>query len=314
MVLDVDMSSVRAVSGLMAQRKQLLTRYLSECDNDQEDIMLRYNGERTTAEDMAKAKVGLTSVKLMIITMIVGAGGCGKTDSVAEKSAPTAKPGAQQSANPPPPPPSASSTETADPPLAASGIIAVATFKGDNLHECVEASVAIRLTDTDKAPITPHQAGLIIIEDILMLVSGGESVIANAKRAELTAFLTKIVEGKLDKKKRSDLQEMLSKLKWPFASVADRVKKGELAMVENCASVGRLSLGTCTLSDSTPSIEWSITRFHFDVGSTSDSDSGLKTCLRIGGNWSSPAKNDPAAARERMRQRAGELRRLLDEP
>jgi hypothetical protein len=73
---------------------------------------------------------------------------------------------------------------------------------------------------------------------------------------------------------------------WPGRHWLADVESGALARVENCTFPGRVPFGTCRLEDSSPEFSWSAALDYFDVATTRHSDSGLKSCLRMGGKWS----------------------------
>jgi hypothetical protein len=97
---------------------------------------------------------------------------------------------------------------------------------------------------------------------------------------------------------------------WPPKPIADRVSKGELAKVNACPN--RIALGTCTIRGRSSAIRWEVVSMHYDVTSTSDSDSAMKTCLAASGDWAAPSKDDMDANMERMRQHASRATQALD--
>ena len=198
--------------------------------------------------------------------------------------------------------------------------MSVAVFRGNNLTECVEARVITRMSDNGEPffaahHVTAHHIVLILAEDILVMGTGGRSTLAAGKPSVFTEFFTKGImpnsetskDGRVGSKPVVMDEKVLAGIKWPPESLAKLVEKGEMASVASCASMNRIALGTCTLKQSALTLEWTVTRQHFDVRSTSDTDAGLRHCLLIGGEWSQPAADDPAAARERLRQRAATL-------
>jgi hypothetical protein len=83
--------------------------------------------------------------------------------------------------------------------------------------------------------------------------------------------------------------------------------------MSSCMMPDRLVLGTCVVQDALTaptkaSITWHVTRLHFDVAATVDSDVGMLACLRVGGKWSAPPRTDAAVLQERLHQYARQLR------
>jgi hypothetical protein len=56
-----------------------------------------------------------------------------------------------------------------------------------------------------------------------------------------------------------------------------------------------------------------VTRQHFTVADTVDSDAGTKNCLTLGGQWTAASKDDRDVVHERVRQRVGQLRMVADQ-
>lgn len=55
-----------------------------------------------------------------------------------------------------------------------------------------------------------------------------------------------------------------------------------------------------------------IAAYYFNVRTTKDSDGYMRDCLKLGGKWTAASKDDPEAARERLRQRAKNLKDIAD--
>ena len=212
-------------------------------------------------------------------------------------------------------------------------VFALAKFKKDHLIECFHGEVAaVRLASEPEPPsdnilITLDQAALMVVDEAIVTANDGDSMLVSKKpdrdagAKNLSRMLRALVSGKIVKDpKNQKWAEELRQIAWPYKKYAEPVKKGILAKVDGCTPqhVGRAPLGVCTLRDMTsdveyPQVSWVVKRHHFDVGDTADSDAGLKACLKIGGKWEAPDKNDPAAAAARIRQRSTQLRSLLDQ-
>lgn len=88
--------------------------------------------------------------------------------------------------------------------------------------------------------------------------------------------------------------------------------------VESCAEqfADRVALGSCvnesTLSGDGGVAVVRIASNYYSAATTKDSDAHMRACLKDGGKWSAPSKDDPEAARERLRQRAAELKKQAD--
>ncbi len=204
--------------------------------------------------------------------------------------------------------------------------LAVARFKGDNLKECVAVQVSLvrpgqrGLTQTDAALplVEAKHLAVVLADDALSL--GGATVLERGGKETISRFSAAVAEaswpnlaGKVKGESDPTMVREVAAVSWPPPHRAKDAQRGELAAVDTCALPNRIALGTCEVQDSTTTetgvhLEWSLTRYHFDIRSTTETDSGLKTCLRIGGKWSTPAKDDADATMERLRQRSEGLR------
>jgi hypothetical protein len=219
--------------------------------------------------------------------------------------------------------------------------IAVATFRGEHLQGCLQVVVTVtRANDFAVAPaynVTPEQAAMLMLDDALIAFANpkdGKSTFVGARQIMARILLT-LTTGRPIPLNSAAAAKVIKELtvgaRWPPKDREEQVKSGELARVESCAFPDRTPLGACaiesTATGSTPGpadpeaklhfdvapaseLALRVDRYHFDVASTSDSDAGMKTCLALGGKWSAPSRSDPATARERARQHAGQLREL----
>jgi hypothetical protein len=274
--------------------------------------MSRHKSER----DTRRTKIGLAVAMLVIVAATPGTEGCGKTEPTIGQSEVTSAPAVvPAAAQPPTTPTSTSHVEKSR--------IAVASFKGEHLQECMLVAVTIgrplgNRADGKAEPwasLTAEQFALLLLDDGLTAVQNGSSVLRAGGKETLTKNMASFADGKTDEEKAA-ITETIKQLEGD--AIAEQFKKDGLLRVENCEFPGRMPLGTCLIEDSVKtesSIElaWAISRFHYDVSSTADSDAGMKSCLTLGGNWVAPAQDDPAAAHERVRQRTRQLRGLLDE-
>lgn len=226
--------------------------------------------------------------------------------------------------------------------------IAALRFKGDHLRSCVHAIVRIVREGEigDAAPDQPlslsaeHLASLLL-EHWMTMEEGGE----HSPDDTITPLLAALALGRwqdLPPRKQRDSKKAKSPepkteeenvaawnekvrtvmaMEWPFGREAE-VRKGDLVKADSCELPdGRKPLGWCVLMEVPTALRpvgWAMLRFHFDVASTTDSDSGMKGCLAIGGQWSVIDRDDPHAVRQQARQRRAQLReqmgRLLGEP
>ena len=91
-----------------------------------------------------------------------------------------------------------------------------------------------------------------------------------------------------------------------------------MAIKKNCEQQfqDRLALATCRITRNGEAGKagslWLEARY-YNVSTTKDSDTYMRDCLKRDGDWQTAAKDDPEAARERMRQRAGKLLRMAEE-
>jgi hypothetical protein len=79
----------------------------------------------------------------------------------------------------------------------------------------------------------------------------------------------------------------------------------------------RVALASCEASKSVDrdggAITVIISANYYDVRTANDSDAHMRDCLKIGGKWESAKRDDPAASRERLRQRAGDAVKASEE-
>lgn len=88
--------------------------------------------------------------------------------------------------------------------------------------------------------------------------------------------------------------------------------------VESCSEqfADRVVLGSCLIEDTVSGdggvAVFRIASSYYNVTTTKDSDAHMRACLKDGGKWTAPAKDDPEAARERLRQRSKALQDIAD--
>lgn len=221
--------------------------------------------------------------------------------------------------------------------------VAVALFDGEVLDYCASSAVEFRSpAGGPPAALTIDQAALLMLDEALVINMDGQGTLgrsatvlnetmlggltsdaARMKKALVSQFTEKeLAEFKAAKKRRAkpepsaeppDVFAFLRIIAWPLDSIRKKVEKGEAAKVESCAFPSHTALGACRIegvaANAEPyALKWSIEQQYFSMKRTSESDSAMKRCLMLGGQWKAPAKDDPDAARERLRQRAGQLR------
>lgn len=182
-----------------------------------------------------------------------------------------------------------------------------AKFKGDALVKCAQATV---MFDAKLKPtgLTAEELVILFAEDALMAAEGEEETALGAAedKTQFTSTFRKMMfENAPDQQKaveqvRTGLQEGLK---------PENLKKLALVRVDACDFPNRVPLGLCLVGDASTDFGWSTEVLHYDVGSTNDSDAGMKNCLMMGGKWT--AANGRDAARERAKQHALELNKKL---
>ncbi len=163
--------------------------------------------------------------------------------------------------------------------------------------------------------------------------SDDASMVVPSTRQSMTQLLLMFTTGRpypLDSPEAAKAIDEFKRLaQWPPDNRETQIKRGELAKVDSCSSPVRTPLGTCIIESAatgampakadlgakahysvapTSGLVLRIGLYHFDVATTSDSDSGTKACLALDGKWAAPSRSDRDAASERARQHAEQLR------
>lgn len=102
-----------------------------------------------------------------------------------------------------------------------------------------------------------------------------------------------------------------------MASGAKHLPKDLVPLKKSCAEqfVDRTSLASCLVVETLPAdagmpgIKSVMMASYYSVRTLND-DVYMRDCLKMGGEWEAAKKDDPAAARERLRQRAKALQDL----
>jgi hypothetical protein len=204
---------------------------------------------------------------------------------------------------------------------------AIARFKGDRLTKCVAADVIVRRQpgagNHAANGVGPQKLALVLADEGEAL--DGDSELGGLGNERYGAFVGGLANGDTpfidakDTKSKAELShfvEELRKQEWGVTAHKEAIKKGELAQVPSCKFPDRTPLGQCALGGSWEApgfdgVTWKIGILHFDVGSTIDSDSAMKTCLKVGGKWTAADNSDPNVFRERMHQHTGALRDIV---
>ncbi|HVJ27425.1 MAG TPA: hypothetical protein VM493_07765 [Vicinamibacterales bacterium] len=108
----------------------------------------------------------------------------------------------------------------------------------------------------------------------------------------------------------------------PMAVVAEMRSKfmpKDAVHVSSCSGqfADRVVLGSCLIEETVSGdggvAVVRIASSYYSVVTTKDSDAHMRACLKDGGKWSAPSKDDPEAARERLRQRASALQDIANQ-
>jgi hypothetical protein len=261
--------------------------------------------------------------RCVVAVVLVGCSNTG-SDAVTTTSADTVVPvipAAAPVASPtrPTPPPTDESTST------------LVKFEGDDLVTCASVDMTVRRPQTGAN--TSMGIGPVLASELLMSGHGGHSMMRDGG-LEYTSVLLSFLSldhtwdpcaSHLDLCHDARTKQMVANMKKDrgkfddgilksMNSTLDKIRsaKDGSSLVTSCPA-NRIALGTCRLSaqfDDLP-IAWTAEVRHYDVASTSDSDSAMKDCLRLHGDWTAPARDDSDAAMERAHQHMGSLRRAL---
>jgi hypothetical protein len=190
----------------------------------------------------------------------------------------------------------------------------VAVFDGDELAECVSATVRVpshiagaRPGDASGGRMTPRQASMLLVEDVLIAVRGGDAMISSS-REQFTKGTRAMLSGQVA------LPAEFRGMEWPMPSFAEEAKRGDITRVLDCISIGRVPTGRCAISDYEHDAEreplsWSVVRRHYDWKAVAESDAAMKRCLALGGSWWASDASEAAASGRGTRSR---LRRMAD--
>jgi hypothetical protein len=203
--------------------------------------------------------------------------------------------------------------------------VAIAQFRNNQLVNCTMDAVTIN-SDSGNKPdpavtLDTTQLALLLMDDGKFAFDSpkGNAVLAtntSGKRSTSEVLLALAVGDRhVDPTAvltDADLSKEIAAIKQESANAKQAA--GEIAMT-SCNIPDHTVLGTCVIADTftaptKASIAWRVSRFHFDVSTTVDSDAGMLACLQLGGKWTAPAKNDPAVVRERLHQHAAQMREL----
>jgi len=185
---------------------------------------------------------------------------------------------------------------------------AIAEFDGDQLNICAQATLTHAST-LEVNGLTPQEAALLLVDEGLGAAGGGETLIGEASdRRKITAAWRKLIFEATaeDAKKGVDLMRAAI----TEGTKPEAMKKEGRVHTETCEFPNRTPLGLCTLSDAVEDFGFALAVLHFDVKSTTDSDSAMKNCMAVGGKWT--AASGDAAAMERARQHALDLQKRVD--
>ena len=247
--------------------------------------------------------------------------------------------------------PTAGSLEPSPPPVRTlTGTRAVAFFAGENLDYCISSTVSLQTPANWQPPpnaLALQQAPWAFIDDGYIALRNGKAALTMPNGGEMVALQLQglltydptqmAASAKLyreaappneKRKKRTAetsnpsmekvMDELVAGITWPMPSVKRDVESGAAITVDSCAFPNRVPLATCSVTAETDATATPRTTLHllfvyYGVGKAHDSDTALRTCLRMHGQWEAADRDDHQVARERLRQHAARLGELSKE-
>lgn len=207
-----------------------------------------------------------------------------------------------------------------------SATLAVATFAGEHLQECIGITVSLTGKPAFNGPkwLDSNQLATLWMDDYWVSAHKNGKVRTLLKDLGPKGILleTMLFSGRMsvsDKGDpmgealaglRNDAMAQVSKIKevnWPLTWMKPKIESGELTPLETCKFQHRTHLGICLIEVSHPNASVRIEHQYYSVSKSIDSDEGLKSCLKLGGKWTAADPSDSAVARERLRQHARKL-------
>jgi hypothetical protein len=158
----------------------------------------------------------------------------------------------------------------------------IATFRGDVLVACAEATVAHPRTGIPSG-ITAEELALLLADDGVVAGHGGQSLLGGTPdRTQLTAQFREMMFA-VPPARLGALADTQTAIRERLDPVA--LKARDAVRVERCELAARTPFATCEIDERASDLRWSVSIRHFDRAATHDRDAAMKHCLAIRGAW-----------------------------
>ena len=193
----------------------------------------------------------------------------------------------------------------------------LAQFDGDALVACSFATIRFDATLT---PTSLSKHGPLMLAQDGLGAARGDAETALGDGSNGKTMLTKIMRVTMFEltaeqlaKGDADAQKQVTDLRRQMAESVpkdEELKESGHVLVDRCEFPNRTALATCAIDDEIKDFGWTLVVHHFDVKSTTDSDSAMKNCLSIGGKWN--VASGDAVTLERAKQHSQQRRQRLE--